>query len=382
MIRAMHRELIRLIAGQVFLHASMTGLRLAAPLHALHQDRSKAEVGLLVACFALSQLVLAIPAGRLSDRLGLKRPLAVSVALAVAAAAAAAFRPGFGLLCASAVCAGASACMALIAVNRHAGRMGSNLVEIRQAYSWVSLAPALSNFLGPLLAGVMIDQAGFRGAFMVLAALPLAGWLMFAPLRERPLPAPAAQAAHGVFAHLCDPRFRRLLFVNWLVSSCWDVHNFVVPILGHERGLSASAIGSLLGCFAASAAAVRSLLPMLARHLREHVVLTSLLGGVSLLLIAYPHAPGWWTMAICSSLIGGLLGCGQPMIMSTMTQITPPHRHGEVIGLRLTVVNGSSVALPLFFGLVGGVIGISGLLWLSGAVVGIGLRSAWRMRLM
>jgi hypothetical protein len=41
--------------------------------------------------------------------------------------------------------------------------------------------------------------------------------------------------------------FRRLLLMNWALSSCWDVHTFVVPILGHERGLSASVIGTILG---------------------------------------------------------------------------------------------------------------------------------------
>jgi hypothetical protein len=47
---------------------------------------------------------------------------------------------------------------------------------------------------------------------------------------------------------------RRLLMVNWLLASCWDVHTFVVPVLGHERGFSASAIGSILGAFAVAAA--------------------------------------------------------------------------------------------------------------------------------
>ncbi len=43
------------------------------------------------------------------------------------------------------------------------------------------------------------------------------------------------------------PGLQRLLLVNWLLSASWDVHTFVVPILGHERGFSASAIGLVLG---------------------------------------------------------------------------------------------------------------------------------------
>ena len=44
-----------------------------------------------------------------------------------------------------------------------------------------------------------------------------------------------------------DPGLRRLLFVNWLLSSSWDVHSFAVPVLGHGRGYNASTIGLVLG---------------------------------------------------------------------------------------------------------------------------------------
>ena len=57
--------------------------------------------------------------------------------------------------------------------------------------------------------------------------------------------------------------------MNWALSSCWDVHTFVVPILGHERGLSASLIGSILGAFAMAAVAIRLLIPLLSERVSE-----------------------------------------------------------------------------------------------------------------
>lgn len=57
---------------------------------------------------------------------------------------------------------------------------------------------------------------------------------------------------------------RLLLLINWILSSCWDVHTFVLPILGHERGLSASVIGAILGTFAIAATVVRVVVPMIA----------------------------------------------------------------------------------------------------------------------
>jgi MFS family permease len=67
--------LLRLILAQVCLHAAMTGTRLAAPLLALRDGYSPAAVGMLLALFALTQVFLALPAGRFADRHGLRLPL-------------------------------------------------------------------------------------------------------------------------------------------------------------------------------------------------------------------------------------------------------------------------------------------------------------------
>ncbi|TXJ10719.1 MAG: MFS transporter, partial [Alicycliphilus sp.] len=47
------RELLRLVTAQVCVHSAMTGARLAAPLLALQLGYSAAQVGVLLALFAL-----------------------------------------------------------------------------------------------------------------------------------------------------------------------------------------------------------------------------------------------------------------------------------------------------------------------------------------
>jgi len=74
-------ELARLIAGQIFLHACMAGMRMATPLLALKQGYSAMAVGALLSLFALTQVFLAIPAGRYTDVHGMKKPLRYSIAL-------------------------------------------------------------------------------------------------------------------------------------------------------------------------------------------------------------------------------------------------------------------------------------------------------------
>jgi MFS family permease len=166
------------------------------------------------------------------------------------------------------------------------------------------------------------------------------------------------------------------MLVNWMLSSCWDVHTFLVPVLGHERGLSASSIGAILGGFALAATAIRLLMPWLAARLREPVVIASAMLGTALLFAVYPLAPTAWAMGGLSVLLGITLGSVQPMIMSTLHQITPAHRHGQALGLRALAINGSSVVMPLLFGSAGVVVGVAGVFWAVGGVVGAGARLA------
>ncbi|HEY0826285.1 MAG TPA: MFS transporter, partial [Ramlibacter sp.] len=90
------------------------------------------------------------------------------------------------------------------------------------------------------------------------------------------------------------------------------------------------------------------------------------------------HAP--LAMGICSVLLGASLGTVQPMIMSMLHQITPHHRHGEAVGMRLMVINASSVAMPMLFGAAGTVVGISAVFWTMAAMVGAGARLAAGLR--
>jgi dipeptide/tripeptide permease len=67
------------------------------------------------------------------------------------------------------------------------------------------------------------------------------------------------------------------------------------------------------------------------------------------------------------------------MIMSMLHQITPHHRHGEALGLRLMAINASSVVMPLLFGVAGSLVGVAVVFWAVGAVVGAGSRMALQL---
>lgn len=382
--------LLRLILAQISVHACMTGMRMATPLLALREGYSPAAVGFLLALFALTQVFLSLPAGRYADRHGLKRPLAISVTVASIGAGAAVMFPIYPVLCFAALCSGGASGSALIALQRHVGREAKDQVMLRKMFSWLAIGPAASNFLGPFLAGLLIDYAGgeaasdvgFRAAFLLLALLPLSAWLWVRTLQEtkpepKPEPKPAGSKKSTAWDMLQSQGFRRLLLMNWALSSCWDVHTFVVPILGHERGLSASAIGSILGAFAIAAAAVRLLIPFVSERITEWKVVMTAMIGACMLFCIYPLMPSALAMMACSVCLGFVLGSVQPMVMSMIHMVTPAHRQGEALGLRMMAINGSSVLMPMLFGSIGTVVGVGALFWAVGGVVGACSRLPW-----
>ncbi len=381
--------LTRLILGHVCLHACMAGMRMASPLLALRDGYSALAVGVLLALFSLAQVFLALPSGRYADRHGLRRPVGLAVVVSIVGAGLAVVFPVFPMLCLTALLTGGATGAASIALQRHVGRAAEDVTQLKRVFSWLAIGPAVSNFIGPFVAGLLIDfggaQAGdtngYRVAFLVMALLPLASWYWIRRVVELP-PVPQVPGAARTRAWdlMAAPMMQRIMWVNLCMSSCWDVHAFVVPVLGHERNFSASVIGAILGAFAISAAVVRVIMPVFASHLREHVVLASAMLVTAMVFLAYPFMDLPLAMGACSVVLGLSLGSVQPMIMSALHQITPPARQGEALALRLMAINGSSVVMPMLFGTIGTVVGVSVVFWAVGAAVAVGARPAWLLR--
>ena len=386
----MNPQLLRLIGAQVFLHATLAGNRMAAPLLALREGYSPAAVGLLLALFGLSQVFLAIPVGRYVDRHGLRRPVALSVSAACLAGALAMLWPVFGVLCVMALLTGGAAGATVITVQHQVGRLAEGGAQLRRSFSWLAIGPSLSNVAGPLAVGFLIDHAGpsagsmqgFQAAFALMAVVPLFTWWMLRSVpevrQEQPLgPRPSAWQAWQLLRHRA---IARLMLVNWFVSSSWDVHTLVVPLLGVERGLSASQIGMILSAFALATGLVRLMLPLMADRIREWAVMAGAMISTGVLFAIYPFLSSALAMGLCSFLMGMALGVVQPMVMSMLHQVTPSDRHGEALGLRLMAVTATGVAVPLLFGSISAWVGLTGVFWLVAAVVGSGSRAAWRLR--
>ena len=93
---------------------------------------------------------------------------------------------------------GGAVSVAAVAIQREAGLMARDPGDLKRVFSWVALGPALSNTLAPVIAGLLIDHAGFRAAFAFGALLPLLAVAAAWRVPRAPLPAgDSTRAAPG-----------------------------------------------------------------------------------------------------------------------------------------------------------------------------------------
>ncbi|MGH8713434.1 MAG: MFS transporter [Casimicrobiaceae bacterium] len=360
-----------LIAVAILNHTVMAGSRVTVSLYALSAGASPLVVGTLMGLYAFLPIWLSIAAGRLSDRIGVRRPMLVGSCGIALGAALPCLWPGLPSLFAATSLIGTSFMLFQVSVQNATGEMGPP-GERAKNFSLLALGYSISGFCGPLSAGLSIDNLGFGATFAGFALLPL---LPVAILARRALALPGRHRGHaqapsrGVSEMFRNPHLKRIFIVNGLLSMAWDLHTFFIPIYGATIGLSASRIGVILASFAAATFAVRLLMPRIARNFTELQVLTAALFIAAVTYALFPFVASVGALMALSFTLGLALGSAQPMVMSLLHSIAPAGRMGEAAGVRMSIINASTFAVPLLFGAVGSTVGLAPVFWSVGAAL-------------
>ena len=346
------RELYILVLLLIIAHTAFNGIRIATSLAAIKAGGGALWVGLLTAMFNIIPAFVAIRVGRMVDRVPLRRPLVVGCALMAIGGVVAAIEPMLWVLALCAATLGVG-WMIIAASSQYAvALLGGSENRIR-AFSVMSMGFSVSSFLGPLIAGFMIDHVSYRAAFGVLAVFPAVAAILFASRWLKvPVGEPRSTEPDGGARELFGiPVLRNTLVTACFITVGWDLYNFMVPVLGSELNLTATQIGSVLSLFAVAVLVVRFFMPILTRRLGERgVMITAMvISGITFLAFAFAH--NYSLMLTLSFIIGLGLGASQPIILSLLHDAAPAGRIGEVNGMRMTMISTSQWTMPLVFGM-------------------------------
>ncbi|MBM3342136.1 MAG: MFS transporter [Betaproteobacteria bacterium] len=351
------------------------GSRVAVSLYALQMGASQVTVGVIAALYSLAPMFLSIYIGRLSDRMSpqvlmIWGSVMMAVALLLPVAA-----PSLLILCVLGFLNGLGHLVFSIPQEAAVGGVGGPQHRTRN-YAFITMSWSIANFLGPLTAGILIDTIGNQRVFWVLAILVL---LPIAILWRWPNLLPRT-AKHGDGEHanksVLDlwriPTLRATFIAGGIIGSAQDLFQFYMPVYGHSVGLSASAIGMVLGMVALAAFVIRALVPLLMKKLTEGTVL---LAAIFVAAFAYLLLPFFTTavpLAVIAFLLGLGVGCAQPMLMSLLYVMAPAGRISEAVGLYKTLRSVTHVLIPLFFGSVGTAFGFKTVFLTNSGILAFG----------
>jgi len=120
---------------------------------------------------------------------------------------------------------------------------------------------------------------------------------------------------------------------------------------------------------AAATFIVRLFMARIARRFSEFEVLAAALFVAATAYALFPFVKEVGPLMALSFTLGLALGCAQPMVMSLLHSIAPAGRMGEAAGVRMSIINASTFAVPLLFGAVGSTLGLAPVFWSVGAAL-------------
>lgn len=381
---------IAAVATFIFI-TGVAGTRPLVPLHGVTLGIGAAELGVLVAVFALVSAFLTTTYGRWLDRRGSIGAMIASAAVTAFGLLLPALFPDRTGLYLSQLIAGSGMTGYILAGQKFAGQLSGDLRQRERNVAQLTMCVALGGLVGPPVAGLIGDTLGFLVAFSVLAIVSLCASvpLLFL-LREEgrrraakagtdPAPGPAGQSGFAplrVFGY--HPYLGRSFLISALVLMGKDLYIAYFPLYAIQVGMSATVIGAMIALHNAGAVAVRVFMLPLARMFGKNLVILVTVVASGLFFLAMPLSEDIRLLAALSLALGLSLGLGQPLAMTTSINLAPRDKVGEVLGFRLSINRITQVLAPLSFAAVAGLTGVAGIFFVIGGTM---LAGAFRIRI-
>jgi MFS family permease len=330
-------------------------------LYAIELGASQFIIGVMIAMYSLLPALLALQVGKLADRLGARMPMLIgSAGVALGLLLPWAFQ-SMAALYASAALIGVSHMMANVSAQNLVGAVGGAEDRTRN-FSNYALVMAVGSFVGPLSGGLSIDHFGHAVSYLFAALLPLVPVVILCCVRQvHSGPRKKSEEEQAVISAslLANPVLRRTLIASAMAVTGQDLFQFYMPIYGHSVGLSASAIGVVLGMFGVAAFVVRIWLPALVNRWGADTVFGSSLFVAAGAFLLFPLFTSAFMLSVVALVLGLGMGCAQPVTLMLVYSRAPEGRSGEALGMRVTINQITHIIVPVVFGTLGSAFGIA-----------------------
>ena len=370
------------------------GSKIIITLFSIQLGAPQVVIGVLVALYSLFPMILAIYAGKLIDRLGVRWPMvggSCGIALGLTLPY---FFPATATLYLQAALVGAAHVFYNVSIQNLIGSIGTADDRTRN-FSNFGLAMSTGSFIGPLVCGYGIDHFGHARTYLLIAAFPLVTAAIMASAKtmgggrvshkadgakakgEGTAASSTSAATHPFELFTANRPLRRVLITGAVILTGIDLFHFYMPIYGHHIGLSASQIGVVLAVFSAASFVVRVGMPAIVKRMGAEKVLLMSMFVAAATYLAVPYITHMVVLCVVCFVLGLGTGCGQPLSLSMIYERAPGGRSGEALGLRSTLNNFTHMVTPLLFGAIGTAFGVAPVFWFNSLMLA---GSGWIIR--
>lgn len=350
---------------------SLKGARVLVTVFAVDLGAGPLATGLLFAAHGVFPFVLAVYAGRIADRIDNRILMYCGIAGFASCLVLPFLFPVLPTLYISIALGGLASMLFLVATQNLVGALSTPESRTRN-YSVYSLGESLATVVGPVCVGLAIDAFRHPLTYLWLAIYTAAlGVVLY--VRHDTIPHatrdPQIQPRGPMKDLLKLPSVRKALLIAGLVMAGLDLFNLYLPVYARTIGLSASAIGMIIGAFGAAGLVTRLAIPALAKRWEEHSILTVALVVSAFAFVTIPLTTNALLLGTAAFALGLGLGCGQPLTMILVFNASPRDRAAEGIAMRLATGYGAHLIIPPLFGAIGSAFGLAMIFWTCAALL-------------
>ncbi len=325
-------------------------------------------VGIIVASYGLTQLVLRIPIGVATDRLGRRKPFVLAGALfgALSCAALLIAPQPWVLILGRGLAGVAAACWVPLTVLLVATYPADRVV---QATAMATALSAVGMTVFSAFGGQLAEMTNERVPFAVGIGLGLLSAALLSAVRE---PAARGGKSSSVRALLSVGRIRLVLVVSLLAMlnqyiSYAMTHAFV-PIYARQLGADTGDLGVLMSVWQGVFALVSYVSAWITARLGAR---WTVVAGMALTTVGTALLPTTRSLAVLT-VLRGLHGAGagltMPVLMAGAVASVPPERRGAAMGFYQSIYAIGMVAGPTLNGVFADHLGLTSTFVITGAI--------------
>ncbi len=338
-----------LLMGMFFTYIGIGMVWSILTVYATSLGASAATAGATISAFGAARLLVSVPAGLISERLGRVRVMIVGLLLVAASSFVALTVHSMATLLSCLVLQGVgSACYGTAALSAVTDR-GTPQTRVRDMAAYQT-ATQIGLSLGPGLGGFAAALWGYGAPFAcqgLMAMIALLAVMRIPSERKVPSVGEGKARAASIFALIAGVAGLSYALFFGRVASSW----ILMPLIAHNiMGLGIGTIGALLTASSiANLIILRFISPMVRRLGRATTMIgstTIVLAALGVLAFAHTEAMLW----VFTILIGAGMGISTALVTSYAADAAPQGRVGAVMGSMRMTTDLGAITGPILAG--------------------------------